>query len=131
MRTGRKRLVASALTVMLLFGAARTAHAEEGGHYLEDLGWGLAAVGLNLVYMPAKLVYAVFGAIVGGLAYGVSGGNPEAAQLVWSPSLGGAYVLTPNMVRGHEPVFFSGEQYDVGPKREEDRPIRDEPIGEN
>ena len=129
-----KRSVACSVAALLLVvGSGRPAAAQdEPAHYLEDLGWGLAAIGSNLVYVPVKLVYAVAGGVVGGLAYALSGGSPEAAQLVWSPSLGGAYVLTPAMLQGQEPVFFSGEQYEAELEEEElDRPIRDEPIGED
>jgi hypothetical protein len=74
-----------------------------------DLGWGLASVGSNIFYMPAKIVYAVIGGVTGCLAYVLTVGDKDVAETVWSPSLGGTYVLTPTMLRGEEPIFFFGE----------------------
>lgn len=80
--------------------------------YVEELTWGMGAVGANLLYFPVKLLYATGGGLVGGLAFGLTGGNLEAAQNVWSPSLGGTWVLSPEMLRGKQPILFSGESYE-------------------
>lgn len=76
--------------------------------YRNQLGWGVATVGANLMYMPLKLTYATVGGVIGGLAYAVSLGSVDINS-VWSPVLGGTYVLTPGMVRGEEPILFFGE----------------------
>src|SRR5438046_2868420 len=47
------------------FAAARPAQAG----YLEDAGWGSLTVLSNVVYMPAKIVYATLGGLTGGLAF--------------------------------------------------------------
>lgn len=86
-----------------------TQPADEG--YGTQLGWGLATVGANVLYIPAKLVYAAGGGIIGALSYAITLGNSDAAERVWSPALGGTYVLSPAMVRGEEPILFSGESY--------------------
>ena len=80
--------------------------------YVKDLGWGLAATASNLFYFPAKTLYALGGGLVGGMAYGLTAGNFETAQSIWSPSVGGTWVLTPEMLSGKRPVFFSGESYE-------------------
>ena len=75
--------------------------------YLEDAGMGTATVLANVLYMPTKLVYATLGGITGGFAYLLTGANYEIAERVWTPSLGGNYVLVPEQLRGNQPIYFS------------------------
>jgi hypothetical protein len=97
-------------TVLQVTVAATAARAAES--YGAQFGWGLAAVGANLIYIPAKITYALLGGVVGGLAYALTVGNTEVVETIWSPSLGGTYVLTPRMVAGEDEVYFSGESHD-------------------
>ncbi len=71
-------------------------------------GYGAGALFCNLLYIPAKLVYAILGGIVGGGTYLVTAGNSQAANTVWRSSLGGDYVVTPQMLAGQQPINFSG-----------------------
>jgi hypothetical protein len=71
-------------------------------------GYGAAALLGNVLYIPAKLVYALLGGFVGGGTWLLTGGNTQAADTVWRSSLGGDYVLTPQMVAGEQPINFSG-----------------------
>src|SRR5215468_9468964 len=73
-----------------------------------SMGWGLAAVGTNLVYMPAKMVYAVAGGLDGLLAWGVTLGNSDVALGILQPALAGTWVVTPEMLRGDQPLMFVG-----------------------
>ena len=75
--------------------------------FLEDAGMGTATVLANVIYMPTKLVYATLGGITGGVAYLLTGANYEVAEKVWTPSLGGNYVLVPEQLRGNQPIYFS------------------------
>jgi len=75
--------------------------------YLEDAGMGTATVLANLLYMPAKVVYAALGGVTGGFAYVLTGANYQVAEHVWNPSLGGNYVLNPEQLRGNQPIYFS------------------------
>ena len=75
--------------------------------YIEDAGMGTATVAANVVYVPAKLGYALLGGLTGGFAYVLTGANYTAAERVWIPSLGGHYVLNTNHLRGTEPIRFS------------------------
>jgi len=75
--------------------------------FLEDAGMGTATVLANVVYMPTKLVYAVLGGITDSFAYVLTGANSEVAERVWTPSLGGNYVLVPEQLRGNQPIYFS------------------------
>ena len=52
---------------------------------------------------------AVVGVVAaGGGAYVATGGNRQTAETIWRSSLGGDYVVTPDMIAGKEPVHFSG-----------------------
>ena len=104
MRTGRRMAVAA--IVLMLAGPARAA--DYGG----QAGWGFAAVLANLLYIPAKLVYATLGGVTGGLGFVLTAGNRDVAEKIIAPSVGGTYVLTPDMLRGEQPIFFSGESVD-------------------
>ena len=75
--------------------------------FLEDAGMGTATVLANVIYVPTKLVYATVGGITGGIAYLLTGANYEVAEKVWTPSLGGNYVLVPEQLRGNQPIYFS------------------------
>jgi len=75
--------------------------------YLEDAGMGTATVLANVFYMPTKLVYATIGGVTGGFAYLLTGANYEIAERVWTPSMGGNYVLNPEQLRGNQPIYFS------------------------
>ena len=71
-------------------------------------GYGAAALFGNLLYIPAKLTYAILGGLVGGGTWLITAGNTQAADTVWRSSLGGDYVLTPQMIAGEQPINFSG-----------------------
>jgi hypothetical protein len=71
-------------------------------------GYGVAALFGNVLYIPAKLVYATLGSIVGGGTWLVTAGNSQASNTVFRSALGGDYVLTPQMVAGQQPINFSG-----------------------
>src|SRR5271156_1052190 len=71
-------------------------------------GYGAGALLCNLLYIPAKLTYALLGGIVGGGTYLVTAGNSQAANTVWRSSFGGDYVVTPQMLAGQQPINFSG-----------------------
>jgi hypothetical protein len=75
--------------------------------YVEDAGMGTATVLANVLYMPTKVVYATLGGVTGGFAYVLTGANYQVAERVWTPSLGGHYVLTTEQVRGNQPIYFS------------------------
>ncbi len=68
-----------------------------------------AAAGLsNLLYFPAKAVFAICGGIVGGLTYVFSGLDENAAKPVWITSMYGTYIITPDHLRGDKPIRFLG-----------------------
>ncbi len=81
---------------------------DEGGVNWPGAGYGAGALLCNVLYIPAKLTYAVLGGVVGGGTYLVTAGNKQAADTVWRSSLGGDYVVTPQMLQGQQPINFSG-----------------------
>lgn len=100
-----RRFVTIGLLVAVLW---RPAAADDGGSVWSDAGWGVLTVLTNIVYIPAKVVYAGVGTVVGGLAYVLTIGDSDTAQKIWEPSLGGTYVVTPSMLRGEDRVSFNG-----------------------
>lgn len=102
MRGVRMALAAGVLAVATMATPARADSS------WEDAGLGVGAAFANLLYMPAKLLYAGLGSLSGGLAYVCTFGNYDTANAVWTSSLGGTYVLTPNMLRGEDEIAFFG-----------------------
>jgi len=105
LRWGR-RAAALALCVALL--APAMAQASEAGQAGRDFGVGIGTVAANILYIPAKLIYACVGGITGVLAYGLTLGDQQVANEIWVPSLGGDYVVSSAVVEGREPIHFSG-----------------------
>jgi len=82
--------------------------AEEESSPSNEAALGVGSFFLTLVYTPLKMAYAIGGGIVGGFAYALTGGDLEIAQDVWEPSVYGTYVITPDHLKGNEPVRFVG-----------------------
>jgi hypothetical protein len=100
-----RRLVAVVLCATLLLTAG-PASAEDD--FLGDVGIGLGTALVNVLYIPAKFTYATVGSLIGGFAWLLTLGDTDTAMGVWEPTLGGSYVVTPSMLRGDEPIEFSG-----------------------
>ena len=88
-------------------GSAQVPQPDSGVNW-PGAGYGAAALFGNVLYIPAKLVYAILGGLVGGGTWLITAGNTQAANTVWRSALGGDYVLTPQMVAGQQPINFSG-----------------------
>ena len=94
------------VVVGAMLASARPALAEEG--FFEKAGIGLGTALVNVLYIPAKFTYATVGGLIGGFAWVLSLGDTDTAMGVWEPTMGGSYIVTPNMLRGREPLEFSG-----------------------
>lgn len=81
-----------------------------------ELGWGVGTVLANVFYMPTKVAYAGLGLLTGGLGYLLTAGRGDVANEIIYPAVKGTYVLTPNHLKGEEPVIF------IGPHPEESDP---------
>jgi hypothetical protein len=88
--------------------AAQVQQPQEGGVNWPGTGYGVGALFANVLYVPAKLVYAILGGLVGGGTYLITAGNKQAADTVWRSAFGGDYVVTPQMLAGEQPINFSG-----------------------
>jgi len=87
--------------------------AEEESSPSNEAALGVGSFFITLVYAPLKMAYAIGGGIVGGFAYALTGGDLETAQSIWEPSVYGTYVITPDHLKGNEPVrFFAVSAYD-------------------
>jgi len=62
----------------------------------------------NIVYFPAKVLFAGAGAVTSGATYVVTLGNESATDRVWNASVNGDYVVTPAVIEGDRPVEFVG-----------------------
>lgn len=65
-----------------------------------EAGLGASAAFVNLIYGPAKLVYAALGGIVAGGAWLFSAGDREVAGPILTAALRGDYVVTPDHLGG-------------------------------
>jgi hypothetical protein len=74
----------------------------------EDLGYGFGSVLANMFYIPAKVTYAGLGLLTGGVGYLITGGRADVANNIIYPAVGGNYVVTPNQLKGSEPLYFVG-----------------------
>jgi hypothetical protein len=119
-----RQVVAAALMAVLVLSTVRLAAAEEDEHrFATDLGLGVGAIFTNVIYMPVKFVYATLGGITGGFAYVLTGFRLDLAKGIWVPSMGGTYVVTPSMLKGEDPIYFSGTtQPRAAARDEEDLP---------
>jgi hypothetical protein len=118
-------MVVAALVAAMVMTMARPVLAEEDHRFASDFGYGIGSVFTNLLYMPTKFVYATFGGITGSFAYVLTGFRYDLARDIWRPSIGGTYVVTPSMLRGDEPIYFSGTtEPKRGSRDEEDLPSK-------
>jgi hypothetical protein len=79
--------------------------AEETG---SEAALGAAAVVSSLIYGPVKLVYATGGLLVGAFAWAFTAGDTEVAEKVFTRSLRGTYVITPDILTGEQELVFIG-----------------------
>jgi hypothetical protein len=100
-------IVLTAVLLIALQGNTAIALAEDSdrpsGAGLQAASW-LATV----PYGAAKVVYAVSGGLVGGLAWVMTGGNTDIAKAIWSPTMTGHYIVQPQNLTGDRPLRFVG-----------------------
>jgi hypothetical protein len=71
-------------------------------------GWGALAATASLLYGPVKVCYAAMGLTVGGLAWGLTGGDRQVMDPIITASVRGDYVITPAHLRGEQRIEFLG-----------------------
>jgi hypothetical protein len=74
----------------------------------QELGYGFASALASVFYIPAKVTYAGLGLLTGGLGYVLTGGRADVASNIIYPAVRGHYVVTPDHLKGNEPIYFVG-----------------------
>jgi hypothetical protein len=104
----RASLPGAAVAGLLLLagpGSARAGMFGSNEHRpLTYVGSALASV----VYLPAKVVLALGGAVASGVVWVATLGADEPAHSIWEGSVEGNYVVTPSMIEGDQDVAFIG-----------------------
>ena len=59
-------------------------------------------------YDGIKMAVAVLGTVAGGMGITFTGGEKVTSEKIWSPALGGEYVVTPAHLRGEKDLHFFG-----------------------
>jgi hypothetical protein len=99
----RSALIAMALTGLLALAPA-PAQAVDG----KEAGLGAACALGNLIYGPAKLIYAMFGGLTAGFGYVVTAGDVDVMRTILDTSVNGDYVLEPAHLTGQKTLQFVG-----------------------
>ena len=84
-----------------------TAQAQER-NVAYHMGLGTAAFILTIPYGVGKIIYALGGAVTGGLAWALTGGRRDIARAIIEPTLRGDYVIVPENLTMERPLTFSG-----------------------
>lgn len=79
----------------------------------QEAGYGVGAALASVFYIPAKVTYAGLGLLTGGLGYLFSGGRADVANNIIYPAVRGNYVVTPNHLKGTDPIYFVGPAPDA------------------
>ncbi len=106
--TGVCVLLAFSLIVCLGATGVSLAAEQELSSPSNEAALGIGSALLTVIYFPVKFAYAILGGVVGTFTYGLTGGDLETAKAVWEPSFYGTYVITPDHLKGNEPVRFIG-----------------------
>lgn len=104
------------LAVALTSLAASPAFAEKP---TTDAKKGASVVLANVVYMPAKVIYAAGGGLVAGFAYLFSAGDKEVAKPILDAAIGGDYVVEEGHLAGEKKLTFFGESEELQRSRDE------------
>jgi hypothetical protein len=102
-----KRLVAAMLAVIV--AAPATAIGAETGSEettFEQIGYGTGSVIGSVLYFPLKASFCILGSLGSGVALLI--GGTKAAGRVIDVSCRGTWAITPEVVKGQEPVNFVG-----------------------
>lgn len=88
-----------------LVGSTMAAPASAGSTS-EDVVYGTGSVFTTLVYAPIKASFCILGGITSGFTLPFAG--PQTAEKVAARACGGTWAITPDALRGREPVRFVG-----------------------
>jgi hypothetical protein len=110
-----RRTLAVTIAASLLAAPSLALAGDHTKEVSKESGLGAAAAVSSLFYSPVKLVYAVGGLVIGSLAWVFTAGDTDVADKVYVRSLRGTYVITPEILRGEQPLVFIGRDPSVMP----------------
>jgi hypothetical protein len=130
-KSGRvfRQLLVGVLAVTLLGAPSIGFAGEKAAEVSRESGLGAAAAISSLVYGPVKVLYAVGGLVVGSFAWVFTAGDSQVAEQVFTRSLRGTYVITPEILVGEERLEFIGRDVheSVAPAAPETVAVADTP----
>jgi hypothetical protein len=101
--------IAAILLGLALMGQSTASFAE--GNSQEStgvqIGAGVGSVVGSAVYFPFKASFCILGGVSSGFALVLAGA--KAAEKVADTTCRGTWAITPNVVKGKEPVHFAGK----------------------
>ena len=98
------RLAVAGIAIALLTAAWPGAAAAESTS--QDVAYGVGSVTTTLVYAPIKASFCLLGAVTSGFT--LPFGGPRTAEKVASAACGGTWAVTPDVLKGREPIRFVG-----------------------
>ena len=102
-----KQIVAFLIGLALLGqSAAGWAQPNSRGGGAQEVAYGVGSVLGTLVYAPVKASFCILGAISSGFAFPIAG--PKTAGNIAGSTCKGTWVITPDTLKGKEPVKFVG-----------------------
>jgi hypothetical protein len=104
----RRGALSSALILMLV-GMPGAAWSEEAEGLSSEAGIGAVSALTTLIYGPVKIAYATLGLVIGGAAWGLSGGDQVVFDSVITAAIRGDYVVTPEHIRMERGLEFYGQ----------------------
>lgn len=81
----------------------------------EEVGYGAGSVFTTILYAPFKLTFCVVGGVTSALT--LPFGGTQTAERVATAACGGTWAITPNVLKGKEPVRFVGGADRTPPNR--------------
>jgi hypothetical protein len=76
-----------------------------------EFGMAMGAAGIDLLWVPVKLVTAGLGLALGGVVGVLTGGDVRSAYAVWVPTATGTFLVTPAHLDGTKRLAFFGSDY--------------------
>jgi len=102
------KILRSAVVLVLFVSTTMLGvHAEAAESGAQEAAYGAGSVFTTLLYAPAKTGFCLVGAATSGLT--LPFGGTDMAGKVATAACGGTWTITPDALRGKEPVRFVGD----------------------
>jgi hypothetical protein len=100
------KILGCVLGMVLFTSTILAVHAEAADSAAQEAGYGAGSVASTLLYAPLKTGFCIAGAVTSGLT--LPFGGTQTAGKIASAACGGTWTITPDALRGKEPVRFVG-----------------------